>query len=605
MAEKLERKVMEVYGENAATRDIIAYGSDIAGNIVETKDPDVIQTEAYKTGVRSAVVGNNSTTLQNRQALDFLFSRQLKYLYQHGIAEWGASETYFVNSFAVGSDGNLYVSLTDNNKGNDPATDTTNWQAFLTPAEVKDLIESYAAKRDLTNTNMITNCILSAPNGVMTISTPISEQLELSDDAVITDSQLTTGDAYFNTNLTKNGFDKDSSWTIKTTFKITKNETNRNIVMFQNFAGWKVDGINSYAKLEIFGVVYSSNILEFEFLGGYNNAVSFINSPKVTAKIQLNTEYTATYSSNGHYSLYQGDTKIKDFLNESYAFSTLFSVAQNSTLGTLCWDSNSGDTPINFSGTNITYNSGAKTVPVVGDPYTLIVNKGLKVALANGYNADGTPKSEIITLDNDISVTVPSTTKYTWPIRVILVKSISDGSLAIFIPNIRDVVSVEEIPSNIQTGLYKIYYNVSTNTFYEHRKDGSLSEYKGVLLGRGKLVDSEFTDMVPYKPIQLSLEGLGDYVVEFQVNADGSWYRKYKSGWLEQGGLVASTFGATGTVQTFIKPYTDANYTLTATARGRFDLTFLITSKTATTFSCAYSSSGVGAYDWRSEGQGA
>ena len=126
MAEKLERKVMEIYGENAATRDIIAYGSDIAGNIVETKDPDVIQTEAYKTGVRSAVVGNNSTTLQNRQALDFLFSRQLKYLYQHGVAEWGADETYFVNSLAVGSNGNLYVSLTDNNKGNDPVTDTTN-----------------------------------------------------------------------------------------------------------------------------------------------------------------------------------------------------------------------------------------------------------------------------------------------------------------------------------------------------------------------------------------------------------------------------------------------------------------------------------------------
>ena len=136
MAEKLERKVMEIYGENAATRDIIAYGSDIAGNIVETKDPDVIQTEAYKTGVRSAVVGNNSTTLQNRQALDFLFSRQLKYLYQHGIAEWGADETYFVNSLAVGSNGNLYVSLTDNNKGNDPTTDTTNWQAFPTPAQL-------------------------------------------------------------------------------------------------------------------------------------------------------------------------------------------------------------------------------------------------------------------------------------------------------------------------------------------------------------------------------------------------------------------------------------------------------------------------------------
>ena len=138
MAEKLERKVMEIYGENAATRDIIAYGSDIAGNIVETKDPDVIQTEAYKTGVRSAVVGNNSTTLQNRQALDFLFSRQLKYLYQHGIAEWGADETYYKSSVVKGSDGNLYGSITDNNEGHDPVTDTshTYWRNFPTYQEL-------------------------------------------------------------------------------------------------------------------------------------------------------------------------------------------------------------------------------------------------------------------------------------------------------------------------------------------------------------------------------------------------------------------------------------------------------------------------------------
>lgn len=128
MVEKLERKVMEIYGENAATRDIIAYGSDIAGNIVETKDPDVIQTEAYKTGVRAAVVGNNSTTLQNRQALDFLFSRQLKYLYQNGIAEWGADETYYKSSVVKGSDGNIYGSKIDDNVGNNPVGDIANWE---------------------------------------------------------------------------------------------------------------------------------------------------------------------------------------------------------------------------------------------------------------------------------------------------------------------------------------------------------------------------------------------------------------------------------------------------------------------------------------------
>lgn len=129
MAEKLERKVMEIYGENAATRDIIAYGSDISGNIVETKDPDVIQTEAYKTGVRSAVVGNNSTTLQNRQALDFLFSRQLKYLFQKGIPEWKDTEKYYTGSFVSDGNGKIYFSKVDGNIGND-LEDKTKWKEF-------------------------------------------------------------------------------------------------------------------------------------------------------------------------------------------------------------------------------------------------------------------------------------------------------------------------------------------------------------------------------------------------------------------------------------------------------------------------------------------
>lgn len=51
-----------------------------------------------------------------------------------------------------------------------------------------------------------------------------------------------------------------------------------------------------------------------------------------------------------------------------------------------------------------------------------------------------------------------------------------------------------------------------------------------------------------------------DYIVESKVNSDGSWYRKYKSGWLEQGGigLTVSPDG-TNTV-TLIKPFKDTKY---------------------------------------------
>ena len=49
-----------------------------------------------------------------------------------------------------------------------------------------------------------------------------------------------------------------------------------------------------------------------------------------------------------------------------------------------------------------------------------------------------------------------------------------------------------------------------------------------------------------------------DYVVESQVNSDGSWYRKYKSGWLEQGGLIPAVVGNI----TFLKPFANTNYTV-------------------------------------------
>lgn len=145
---KLERKVMNVYGENAAERDIIAYGSDIAGNIVQSKDPDVIQTQAYSNGVRSAVVGSNSTTLQNRMALDFLFSRQLKYLFQKGVPEWKETETYYIGSFVSDGNGRLFASLTDNNIGNE-VTDETNWASFPTPEDLRILDEKISSKGHL------------------------------------------------------------------------------------------------------------------------------------------------------------------------------------------------------------------------------------------------------------------------------------------------------------------------------------------------------------------------------------------------------------------------------------------------------------------------
>lgn len=140
MRNKLERKQMKIYASNPTKpTDIIAYGSDIVGPRVNTTDPDKIQTAQYEKGVRTAVVGKRSTSLQNRQTLDYLFSRALKYLFQIGVAEWLVTEEYFIGSVASDGEGGLFVSKTDNNIGN-ALSNTTHWDKFPTAKNLAEKV---------------------------------------------------------------------------------------------------------------------------------------------------------------------------------------------------------------------------------------------------------------------------------------------------------------------------------------------------------------------------------------------------------------------------------------------------------------------------------
>lgn len=47
-----------------------------------------------------------------------------------------------------------------------------------------------------------------------------------------------------------------------------------------------------------------------------------------------------------------------------------------------------------------------------------------------------------------------------------------------------------------------------------------------------------------------------DYVVDYKINADGSWYRRYKSGWVEQGGFVVTPSSYENFVN-FLVPFKD------------------------------------------------
>lgn len=101
-----------------------------------------------------------------------------------------------------------------------------------------------------------------------------------------------------------------------------------------------------------------------------------------------------------------------------------------------------------------------------------------------------------------------------------------------------------------------------------------------------------------------------DYVVESKVptESDPSWYRKYKSGWIEQGGeLAASTSQVL--VHTYLKPFT-GKYVLTTgiIATDNYPKSVQLHNITETSFSYKIATDGgtlvADSFFWRAEGQG-
>ena len=92
-----------------------------------------------------------------------------------------------------------------------------------------------------------------------------------------------------------------------------------------------------------------------------------------------------------------------------------------------------------------------------------------------------------------------------------------------------------------------------------------------------------------------------DYVVEskFPTADDPTWYRVYKSGWLEQGGRF------TGTSITFLLPFADTNYSFHGTSINTNAGGAANTVTDITTNSITYYTMGNAGGIWYACGQGA
>lgn len=183
---KIERKTQKIFAGNGANDDIAAFGSMRTGQPVYIDDIEELQTTAYTQGWGKAIAANEAPFLEEMNGVQYGFSKQLAYLLQNGVPEWDDGTTYYATTSFCQVNGVIYQSLTDDNIGNNPTTDTTNWQVYFDKSNVPTLNgdndftgannftgtleyngSEVITKVDATNlNNTITNCILAAPNGV-------------------------------------------------------------------------------------------------------------------------------------------------------------------------------------------------------------------------------------------------------------------------------------------------------------------------------------------------------------------------------------------------------------------------------------------------------
>lgn len=104
-----------------------------------------------------------------------------------------------------------------------------------------------------------------------------------------------------------------------------------------------------------------------------------------------------------------------------------------------------------------------------------------------------------------------------------------------------------------------------------------------------------------------------DYVVASYSDASGNWWRKYKSGWLEQGGVYSGTFNTTS-VHNLLLPFANTNYSILGEALDANDYTvswcarktsFTTASFTGEGFRGTTGNSTYNTLRWEAKGQGA
>ena len=132
MGTKLDRKDVKIFANNSDATLITEFRTESADGSTASfsRDPDVIQNANYEQGwVENQNNLNTKIFGEDMNAVNYVQSYLLKYLYENGIPEWSSTTEYFEHSIARVDD-KLFISLTDNNINNDPENTVGEWAAI-------------------------------------------------------------------------------------------------------------------------------------------------------------------------------------------------------------------------------------------------------------------------------------------------------------------------------------------------------------------------------------------------------------------------------------------------------------------------------------------
>ena len=132
---QLTRKLFKLFCANKVstpTDNIGVFGSKKAGASAWSSDPDTIQSVSYLNGWTDAVVSNQAPCMDDMNALQYVFSYMIKYLYQTGLPEWLSTEEYYQYSF-VRYNGYVWISVYNGQNTDTPQDSSPKWKRLSLP----------------------------------------------------------------------------------------------------------------------------------------------------------------------------------------------------------------------------------------------------------------------------------------------------------------------------------------------------------------------------------------------------------------------------------------------------------------------------------------